>query len=428
MTPQTHERHAAAARRRWLHLLLLGVLVPAAALLGVYAWAGWHWRAAERANARRDFAAAQRHLERCCRVWSWDAATHLFAAQAARRAGDFDRAEVLLRLARRLGEPTDDLDLESKLLTAQRGDLGRVEKSLVEMVLAGHKDTALILEALIPVYCRTFQMPKAEEFVRRWIEREPDCLAAWLWRARVYELVQDSEDLIISYQRVIELDPENDGARLALAALLAKHRQPQEALQHLEYLRGRLGDTAPVRAALARCRSEMNQPEEARALLEGLLADDPRDAQLLNERGQLALTYESAAAAEPWFRRAAALRPYDKDVNYSLYQCLQQLNKHAEARQVEARMKRIEADLARIRELALAIGRSPHDPEPRRQAGAILMRNGQEHEAVRWLESARAEHPHHGPTHRDLADYYTRTGDPAKAAFHRRQAAAAVKE
>ncbi len=107
---------------------------------------------------------------------------------------------------------------------------------------------------------------------------------------------------------------------------------------------------------------------------------------------------------------------------YSLHQCLEGLGKHQEAAEVLAQLKRNETDLARMADLGRAIARTPHDPNLRCEAGLVLLRNGLESEALRWLESALAEDPLHPAAHRALADHYERTGNLEKAKEHRRLA------
>src|SRR5438132_3827171 len=162
----------------------------------------------------------------------------------------------------------------------------------------------------------------------------------------------------------------------------------------------------------------MNQTDEARRLLESVLGTQPRDWRALAERGQLANQYESAAAAEKWFRQAVALAPYESDLNYSLYQCLERLGKHEEAAAVLAKLRVVETDLTRMAELSRAIARTPHDPALRCEAGLILLRNGLESEGLRWFDSALAEDPRHAPAHQALADYYERTGNSERAEHH----------
>jgi predicted Zn-dependent protease len=405
--------------RRSLKIALSVTLLVSAGLLGVHFWAQLHYRAARRALDRQDFAEARRRLAPCLKVWFLGAETHLVAARAARRDRAYDEAEDYLRACRRLGARPDAVDLEYKLLRAQQGDLAAVEGYLVGRVLEDDPDTALILEVLTPAYFRTYQLANAAECVRRWLEWEPDRAQAWLWRGQLYQRAQNDQEALASYRRVVELDPDHREARLQLAGLLTQGYDPKEALGHFEYLRARHGNAPPVLLGLAHCHRLLNQPAEACRLLETLLAEEPGHGPALAQRGWLALESDSPAEAETWFRRAATAMPFEKDINYGFHQCLARLGKTREAEEVMLRMKRVEADLARLDEVTRAVSGRPHDPALRCEAGAILMRNGQEAEGLRWLESALQEAPRHPATHRALADYFERTGDAGRAARHR---------
>jgi Tfp pilus assembly protein PilF len=163
--------------------------------------------------------------------------------------------------------------------------------------------------------------------------------------------------------------------------------------------------------------------EEAQKLLEAVLAYHPEHVEALGELGKLLLQTGKESEAEGWLRRAVALAPYERDANFNLYQCLVQRGRREEAGHYLARAEKIDADFQRLSELTRKIAAEPKDPALRQEAGAILLRNGQEQEGLRWLASALQEDPKHRPTHQTLADYYERAGQRALAAQHRRQAA-----
>jgi tetratricopeptide (TPR) repeat protein len=356
------------------------------------------------------------------KVWCWSPETHLLAARAARQARAFDQAESYLRACRQLEGSPDAIDLEFKLLKAQRGELTQVEGHLVGLVLQDHPDTISILEVLTPAYLQSYQLANAQQCVKRWLARAPDSVPGLLLAAQVFERLLNHAEALTCYRRIVELEPDNDDARLRLAGLLTHGHHPQEALDHFECLRAKHGNVLPVLLGLARCRHAMNQPEEARRLLDVLLAEHPRNWAALGERGRLALEFESPATAEKWFRQAVDVMPFEKDVNYGLYQCLEHLGKRSEAAEVLARLKRIEADVTEINRLTRVISHMPHDPAPRCQAGKILLRNGQAAEGLRWLASALQEDPQHAATHQALAEHYERSGERERAAQHRQWA------
>jgi predicted Zn-dependent protease len=344
---------------------------------------------------------------------------HLKAARAARKAGAFDESERLLRQCRDLGGDADAIHLEQLLVEVQRGGLADAGPQLVALVLQNHPDSVAVLEVLSLAYIQTYQLASAQECLKRWLEREPDRPEAWLLQAYVFQRLQNRNEALASYRRALELDPENDDARLQMAGHLALANHPEEALAQFEHLRRKQGDSPAVLKGMACCRRVMNQPEEARRLLETVLTEEPRDWRALAERGRLALAYESAPEAEKWFREAVAIAPYESDLNYNLYQCLVRLGKDGEAKEVLARLKRIDDDLARLANLGRAVARTPHDPALRCEMGLILMRNGLEIEGVRWLQSALAEDSQHAPTHQALAEHYERAGNSELAAQHR---------
>jgi predicted Zn-dependent protease len=229
-----------------------------------------------------------------------------------------------------------------------------------------------------------------------------------------------TSELVASYRRILELDPENDHVRLQLAWQLHRSHHAQEALEQYQYLHSRLGDTPEVLCGIATCLGNLDQPDEARRLLEQVLASEPHNKLALAERGRLAMQYESPTEAERWLRQAVAQRPPEHEALYRLFQCLQRMGKQKEAAEIQATLKAIESDLTELRETIRQIATTPHDPEPRCRAGAILLRNGKDKEGLRWLASALVEDPRHSATHRALAEYYERTGDAKRAAHHRR--------
>jgi tetratricopeptide (TPR) repeat protein len=412
---------------------IIGYPVPSALTLVLLVLIGWggnsairslrasyHYRQAEQAIERRDFADAQAHLARCLEVRSNSAATHFLAARTARRAGNYDEAEQQLRDSLRLGEVPEAVDLERALLKAQRGDLAPVEGNLLFYVKENHPDTNLILEALAWGYMKTYQLPRAIYVLNLWLERQPDDPQALMWHAEASERRLSFLEAIEDYERVIAHHPDRDDARLRLAENLVQTHQPEAALPHLVYLREQQPDNPAILKDLARCKHLLNKPDEARQLLDLVLVASPTDAAALSERGRLAFEQGRLDEAERWLRKALTLTPYDKETTYALQQCLEQHGKKAEAAEVLKRLDHIEKELERLRDLTRQIGESPHDPALRHEAGMIFLRSGQAKEGLRWLASALQEDPQYAPTHQALVEYFESIGDKAQAARHRR--------
>lgn len=406
--------------RRWLLLGLIVILASG----GFFAWYLWpdpHWTAAEEAIAHRDYETAYIHLEDCLRRRPHDARILFAAARTARRAGRFAQAEKHLRDCQRLQGETSPILLERTLMRAQRGD-AEVESFLKARAAAGDPDTLLIWEVLIQYYLDSYQLFKARDCLDLYLEQRPDDVPALLGRGYIWDRLFHYSEAARDYRRAVQIEPDNERARLRLAEALAITGPPEQAAEQFEWLRQRQPESLPVRLGLARCWRQMGRTDEARQLLDALVAEHPRHAGILTERGRLALEAGDMEAAARWLRQAVTLAPSDREALYNLSRCLQQSGHEAEARKYQARYERADADLKRLGQLTKEVLRRPHDPALRCQIGTIFLANGEEPEGVRWLHLVLREAPHYGPAHQALADYYQRTGKPDLAAHHRRLA------
>ncbi len=203
---------------------------------------------------------------------------------------------------------------------------------------------------------------------------------------------------------------------------MLENAQPAEALaQYEELLRQKAGDVA---AQLGRARALLGLArlaEAGQALAAARRAAAPA-LEALVLAGKVELQQGHAEQAEPPLRQAVAQSPFDREAVYTLAQCLQQQGKQSDAEEWLRRLKRIDADQARLAEITKQILASPHDAALRSQAGAIFLSIGNEPEGLRWLESALHEDPHHAPTHQLLSEYYQAHGQPDRAEHHRRAA------
>jgi tetratricopeptide (TPR) repeat protein len=377
--------------------------------------AGQHRRQAEQALEKGELDQARAHLELCLEVWPDSGEIHYLAARTARRQGAYDDANRHLSACRRLGWPAEAIRLERALLEAEQGDPTLVESYLLSCVHKDHPDAVLILEALTRGYLKNFQLMRALECLDLWLHRQPNAVQALIWRGEVRERLDRYEPALDDLRRAVRLDPEAEESRLRLARLLVRARLPEEALPHYEQLYERRSGDAEVLLGLAACQRRLSRPEDARQLLDILLAAQPRHAQALSERGQLALEAGQLDEAEEWLRRAVAAAPFEREAVYAFGQCLfRQKGKEAEAQQWRARLERIDADLKRMTAVMNDITSSPRDPELRTKAGVLLLRNGQEKEGLRWLESALRLDSRHPSTLQALSDYFERQGRPER--------------
>jgi predicted Zn-dependent protease len=402
-------------------------------LLGITGVVGWsillelqatrHFRAAQAALNAGDFAKAREHLAYCLKAWPDSAQTHFLAARAARRNGDLADAYRFLDAAEKRHWVAEALELERALIRVPLGELPEVERYLTSCVAQDHPDSDLILEVLAPAYLRNYQLGAARQCAEQWTQRQPESTAAWLCLGTVAERLRNNSEAADAYRHAVECAPEAREPRLRLVGVLLDAYESTEALEHLEHLRQRFPDDPVVRRELARCWSLRGEFDAARKLLIEVLAEQPDDVKALTARGQLEVRAGRAGQAERWLRQAAERVPYEREVVYPFIQCLRKVGKSAEAARWDKRLQEHELDRARLEKAAQAAAAAPRDPEPRCQAGRIMLRNGLEDEGMRWLVSALRQDPDHAPTHQALADYFEKKGQPQQAAAHRAHAA-----
>jgi tetratricopeptide (TPR) repeat protein len=351
--------------RRKKKLLILLLLIPVgfgAYQAGWFAWGLFHANAAQTALAQRDFPQARQHLACCRRAWPSDSETLLLASQAARRDGDLDGASRLLTACREANGLPEAIALERKLLRLQSGDLTDADDFLRFCGNSPDRpEAALFLEALIVGCLEAMDLRRARRGVDLWLANHPgkhDQLQGLLWRGDIAIRSGDAENAQADYRRAVEIDPAHEGARLRLAEVLTRY-SPREALDHLEQLRQRRPGDRGVQLNLARCRRALGDHQEARELLDQLLAEVQNDRAVLLERGLVELDLQDTPAAQRWLRRAEKLNPDRRDVNLALARCLRLAGKQAEAQRYQDRVAQIDAEMQRRIDRLFPQGQSP---------------------------------------------------------------------
>lgn len=399
---------------------LVLLIAGAGYFIAVQVAAERHYQAALHALERHDLDAARAHLARCLEVRSDSADVHFLAARTARRVGAYDEADTHLRTCKRLGGVPALIELEQALARVQRGDVESVETYLHACVQNDHPDATIILEALVRGYTGSYRLPQAETCLKLWLERDPNDVQALLWHGEAAERHRSHADALAAYERVVALAPEHAEARRKLAWSLFRAKRAVEAAEQYDWLRTHFPEDADALLGLARCYIDLGKQDETRQLLDAALAKQPKNSAVLHERGKLAMQQDQLDQAEGWLRRAVDAAPHDREAAYTLYQCLQRRGKNAEAKETLARLEQIEASLQRLGELTRQIAQTPRDADLRYEAGMIFVRNGQDVEGVRWLESALQENPRHAAAHQALAEAYQRLGRTDRADYHRR--------
>jgi tetratricopeptide (TPR) repeat protein len=340
------------------------------------------------------------------------ASRRLAAARQARRDDDCATAESQLAGCWRLPGLARAAALEHELLAVQQGELAN-EEAWQARAARQTPESAFILEALAKGNLATFQFNEARRYADAILERHPnDARALWL-RGRAWVRVQQEEKAQDDFERAVEIEPEAVEIRLSLAELLHTLGYVRQAIEHYERLRERRPHDERITLALAYCCQEQARLDDARGLIDALLARRHDSVAGLVERGRLALRMGEPQDAERWLRRAVELSPDHANANFVLRLSLQAQGKNDA--ELDRRMNENERRQA---ELRLVLHESGRDPAVLTDLGRWVMRTGEEREAAGWFYAAVKANPAFAPAHSALAEFFGRSGQVRRANFH----------
>jgi Tfp pilus assembly protein PilF len=410
-----------ACVRRPRLLVLLAIASIGLSLLIAQYWPETYLYSARKALTRHDFIAARAALEHYLAARPTSAEAHLLLARLDRRGNQCVEAAKHLDECQRLAGSAEAIERERALLDIQNGLFNAQRERICREYLArGGPDEYLILEALSQGLSKTYRLTEAKTCLDRMLELQPDSGYALRRRGWIFSLTHHNDRAEADYRRAVEIDPADTVARLGLAQIVA---DPAEAVLQFERVWATRKD-ATVAIGLAQAWILVGRTEEARRLLDDWLAEHPRDVLILTERGKLALSDQQVEQAESFLNRAVAVSPYLLDANHSLYLCLNQQGKKADAERCQKRIKQSEEDNRRLVDLTVGLQQTPDDADLRCRMAEIFLRQGQDQEGERWLLTTLQAHPDHRSSHLALADYYQRIGRIDRADLHRRRAGA----
>lgn len=343
--------------------------------VGRYGWAVYQFGAAERALASRNSDAAETHLNRALRAWA-DEPSRLLAARVARRAGRYEEAVERLRLYRQEYPSGQSFDRELRFLRMEQGDPVLIERALNGCLIQDRSADPEELEAALvggakrslAAFTRgeTAVGGRAMPFVAKvlqaadlWLRLRPaaaDQAQGLVWRGIARNCLNDRPGSLADFRAALELDPTLPEARLHLALVLTL-TEPEVAAEHLRVLLAQEHpDDIMVRMTLAWLDRNTGRPDEARRLLDDVLAAQPRNAAALLERGSLAHDEGQLDDAERWLSRAFEVSPDNPKVNFALAALLRAKGRAGEAQRYTDRYLRLEEERLKRGEPAPAPG------------------------------------------------------------------------
>jgi len=414
---------------RWLRLLLATVLL---AVAGYLLWrqgsAYAELRAARADLDQYKFVEAEEHLTKCLAIWPSRADVWLLSGQAARRREDYVKAEERYAQVQRLnnGQTTDELNFERVLMQAQLDPDDKLDY-LRQLVEAHDPRSNLILEAMIRGYMRRHRYLDAGFLANVWLERKPDDPYALLCRGAVRDQIGPRNQCIEDFQRVLEINPDQEEARMRLSRSLLELARPSEALATIRPLADKYPTEPKVLVTLAECQDAVGEFAAAEATARKVLTIQATNEDALTLLGKILIDRDQFAEAERHLRQAIKLRPSLYQARLQLHRVLVSTHRDREAEEVKAFLTNSAKDSVRLAAISSEeLPKTPRNPALFLEVGQIFLRASEPSIAIHWLTDG-LRHAGSSPVlqrqiHLELATANEKLGDKGRAETHTRSA------
>jgi len=269
------------------------------------------------------------------------------------------------------------------------GDFILVERHLQQRLDDNDTESPAILEAMAEGYWNYNHLGPALDCLNKWLDLQPGNIRALYLRGEVRAALHHYREAANDYRACLELEPGSADVRFKLANALLEQGVPDQALPHFLALRERVPDNDLLSWYIARCEIVLGHADEAKKLLDALIANQPNFPDGWRDRGKLALEEEEHDTAERCLRRATQLSRGDKDAHFNLYKCLLAEGKEKEATAELAELQQVQAYLKQIFEIReIRLPDQPRNPRLHYELGTLYLKIGMKDEGVRWLESS----------------------------------------
>ena len=318
-------------------------------------------------------------------------------ASIYRQAGDAPRAVALLRTTLEKVPAATDLRQVLSLLYLSLDDKMGAETEMRKIVELKPGD-ARSRYALAIFLSGEKRFDDAEKVLEQAIAAAPDNVDAKMVYADFLSTQREPARGVAALQEFIRKEPDNHDLRLGLGALQQRAGKNAEAIAVYQEVIARAGTKPPgliARNRVAAMYATERKNDEARKLVQEVLAENPRDNDALLLRGNLAMQGNDPAAAIGDLRAVLRDQPEAVPVLRAL---------------ARAHVANHEPALAE-ETLQRAVALSPGDPDVRVELAQMLAQAGKGEQALPLIEQTVRDNPTHVLAREILVRMYLARGD-----------------
>ena len=346
--------------------------------------------------------------------WTW------LKAEAYRKLGDRPRVSRLVDEMAAKG--LADLKASSPLwlLESAAGRPGKVKDNLGPLLLVYKSDGGEVLASLVQGFLNQGDHPSASQALRLWNELYEQDPKAAFWQGVFSTASYDLETALKSFQKAIELDPQDPRARQELAEVYLEKANFEEARQQFEWLVKNDYENPEVITGYARSLLNLGLTDDAALQLKKLTdvskLPSPELALVCETNLEADQAQEASEQASILLKRWPNALPYLQLKARSLAK----LGETSESEKFFAQAAESQNKRPQVDQMIERMATDSANQELRRDMGELMMNYLDPAGGVGYIQIASRTNPFDIKTQELLVSYYEKEGDLQVAQNHRR--------
>ena len=346
--------------------------------------------------------------------WTW------LKAEAYRKLGDRPRVSRLVDEMAAKGLPIAKASSSLWLLESAAGMPGKVKDNLGPLLLVYQSEGGEVLASLVQGFLNQGDRPSAEQALRLWNELYEQDPKAAFWQGVFSTASYDLETALKSFQKAIELAPQDPRARQELAEVYLEKANFEEARQQFEWLMKNGHENPEVITGYARSLLNLGLTDEAALQLKKLTdvskLPSPELALVCETNLEADQAQEASEQASILLKRWPNALPYLQLKARSLAK----LGETSESEKFFAQAAESQNKRPQVDQMIERMATDSANQELRRDMGELMMNYLDPAGGVGYIQIASRTNPFDIKTQELLVSYYEKEGDLQVAQNHRR--------
>ncbi|MCY3006020.1 MAG: tetratricopeptide repeat protein [Planctomycetota bacterium] len=345
--------------------------------------------------------------------WSW------LKAEAYRKLGDRPRVSRLVDEMAAKGPSDIKASSPLWLLESAAGRPGKVKDNLGPLLVVYKSDGGEVLASLVQGFLNQGDHPSASQALRLWNELYEQDPKAAFWQGVYSTVTYDLDSALQSFQKAIELDPQDPRARQELAEVYLEKANFEDARGQFEWLM-KNQPTPEVITGYARALLNLGLTDEAALQLKKL--DDvsklpsPELALVCETNLEADQAQQASEQASILLKRWPNALPYLQLKARSLAK----LGETSESEKFFAQAAESQNKRPQVDQMIERMATDSANQELRRDMGELMMSYLDPAGGVGYIQIASRTNPFDIKTQELLVSYYEKEGDLQVAQNHRR--------